>query len=417
VASESQGDDEPERSPSPFPFGFDLGRLAQMLQSSGPVNWEIARQVAEWVALEGGSDPVVADADRTQFDELTRAAQTHVVAETGLAATFRAPVELLGPGAWAELHLRALGPVLETLAATLGQGMRTEAEGLSDEAEDLGDKAGAGGATDPFAALMPMMVPVLLGLQAGSMAGFLARHALGRYDLPLPTSDEPTLVFVVDHVDNFEGAWSLPRADLRFYLALHEVVHAAVRSVPWVRERLVRLAQEYVGGYQMDASSIEMRFGNIDPSDPSSLGEIAQDPEALLGAMRSPAQEEPLRQLEVLTSALEGYADAVLERVGRRMLPSFDQIHEAMHRHRVERGEAERFIGKLLGLELDRAAYERGEAFCAGVVERAGPEALNRLFEREAMTPTPSEIEAPGLWLARIDLPTATDEGRADSDS
>jgi uncharacterized protein (DUF2342 family) len=121
--------------------------------------------------------------------------------------------------------------------------------------------------------------------------------------------------------------------------------------------------------------------------------------------MRSPAQEEPLRRLEVLTSVLEGYADSVLERIGRRLITSFDQIQEAMHRHRVERGEAERFIGKLLGIELDRAAYDRGASFCAGVIERAGPDGMNRLFEREAMVPTPAEIEAPGLWLARIDLP------------
>jgi putative hydrolase len=398
VAPESQGGNEPER-PS-FPFGFDLGQLAQMLQSSGPVNWEIARQVAAWVALEGGSDPPVAGADREQFDELTRAAQTLVVGETGLAATFRAPVDLLGPGAWAELHLRVLRPVLETLATTLAEGMKAEA---TDEPDASGGGAGAG--ADPFAALMPMIVPVLLGLQAGSMAGFLARHALGRYDLPLPTTDEPTLVFVVGHVDEFEREWSLPRADLRFYLALHEVVHAAVRSVSWVRERLVRLSQDYVAGYQMDPGSMEMSLGDFNPADPSSLGEIAQDPEALLGAMRSPAQDEPLRQLQVLTTVLEGYGDAVLERVGRRMIPSFDQIREAMRRHRVDRGEAERFIGKLLGLELDRAAYERGEAFCAGVVERAGPDGLNRMFEREEMVPTPAEIEAPGLWLARIDLP------------
>lgn len=400
MAPESQGGDEPERSP--FPFAFDMSAFAQMLQSTGPVNWEIARQVAAWVALEGGSDPAVAAADREQFDELTRAAQTHIVAETGLAATFRAPVELLGPGAWAELHLRVLRPVLERLATTLGEGMRAGAKGPGEEA---GESGGPFGGTDPFAALMPMIVPVMLGLQAGSMAGFLARHALGRYDLPLPVTDEPTLVFVVGHVDDFEQSWSLPRADLRFYLALHEVVHAAVRSVAWVRERIVRLAEEYVGGYEIDPSMIDIQFGDLDPSDPSSLGEIAQDPDALLGAMRSPAQEEPLRQLAGLTSVLEGYADTVLERVGRRLLPSFDQIQEAMHRHRVERGEAERFIGKLLGIELDRDAYERGAAFCAGVIERAGPEGLNRLFEREAMVPTPAEIEAPGLWLARIELP------------
>ena len=76
-----------------------------------------------------------------------------------------------------------------------------------------------------------------------------------------------------------------------------------------------------------------------------------------------------------------------------------------MQRHHVERGEAERFIEQLLGLRLDREHYERGEAFCRGVIERAGMEGLNRLWESRAMLPTPNELDAPGLWLARIDLP------------
>ena len=35
---------------------IDLGQVMRMLQSTGPVNWEIARQTAEWVALEGRPD-------------------------------------------------------------------------------------------------------------------------------------------------------------------------------------------------------------------------------------------------------------------------------------------------------------------------------------------------------------------------
>jgi len=54
----------------------------------------------------------------------------------------------------------------------------------------LGGQFGAG--ADPFGGLLTMLAPLLLGVQAGSMVGYLAQHALGRYDLPLPTDDEPT---------------------------------------------------------------------------------------------------------------------------------------------------------------------------------------------------------------------------------
>jgi len=91
-----------------------------MLQASGPVNWEIAAQVATHLATDGATEPPVDTATATQLEELARAAQTHVVAETGLAATFTTPVRTFGRRGWAELHLEALRPVLEALAVTLG---------------------------------------------------------------------------------------------------------------------------------------------------------------------------------------------------------------------------------------------------------------------------------------------------------
>ena len=398
-----------------MPFGgggFDLAQIMRMLQTQGPINWDVARQIAAWVAVDGGTERPIDPAAHAQLDELTRAAETHVVGETDLTGTYAASLRTLGPQGWAALHLDALRPVLEALATTLGKVMREAGPAPGELESGEPGPAGVPGAS-PFGpemlgGMMQMLAPALLGMQAGSMIGYLAQHALGRYDLPLPTSDKPSLCFVVQNIDNFEEAWSLDRADLRFYVAVHEVVHAAERSVPWVRERLVRLSTQYVSAYEVDPSALEDRFGSVDPADPSTLGSIAEDPEALLGAMHSARQDEPRRQLQLLTSVLEGYADSVLERVGAKLIPSFRQIHEAMERHRVERGEAEVFIEGLLGLKLERHHYEQGAAFCRGVIDRAGPEGLNRLWESERMLPTPAELDAPGLWLARIELPDAT---------
>jgi putative hydrolase len=439
VADSSQPEEpeEPENSPIPgfpgFLFGgaggdfdpskidfsqIDLGQVMRLLQSTGPVNWEIARQTAEWVALEGESEPPVSARDREQFEELAHAAQTLVVGETGLTATFATALATVGAKGWVDLHLVALRPVLEAMAATLGEAMQQV--GDDDEDDDIAG-AGAFPGVPGMAGLagmgnmMGLLAPALLGVQAGSMIGYLAQHALGRYDLPLPTGpapvgdspggDAPTLCFVVPNIDAFEEAWSLPRDDLRFYVALHETVHAAARSVPWVRGRLVRLAVDYVSSYEIDPSSFEAEFGMIDPQDPEAMQRMTENPERVLGAMQSPRQVAPREELQRLTAVVEGYADHVLTQIGRRLIPTFDQIHEAMQRHRVERGEAERFIEGLLGLKLERAHYERGQAFVDGVVERAGIEGLNRLWEEQSMLPTPNELDAPGLWLARIDLP------------
>ncbi len=96
----------------------------RILQSTGPVNWEVARQVAEQVALEGRPEPPVSPADRSQLEELAHAAQTLVVGETGLAATFATALTAVGPKGWVDLHLVALKPVLEALATTLGAAMQ-----------------------------------------------------------------------------------------------------------------------------------------------------------------------------------------------------------------------------------------------------------------------------------------------------
>ena len=367
----------------------DLSAMIGMLASPGPINWEMARQIARQVAAADGStrvDPAAA----SEYAELARAAQAHVAAVAPRAGALDTRVRVCTAVEWADTHLDSLRTVLEALATTLGAEFRTAG---TDAPSD-----------DPFAAILPMLAPMLLGLQAGSLVGHLAQHALGRYDLPLPTTDAPSLVFVAAHVDAFAEAWSLPRADLRFALAAREVVHASVRSEPWVRERLVALTTEYVQAYDLDLGTLEDRFGALDPADPASLEAVVADPAELLGAIRSPAQDAIQARLRVLATVLEGYADTVLETVVGPLLPTYDRIHEAVARHRIERGEAGRFAEALLGLDLARDDVERGVAFCRGVVERAGTDGLDRLWNGPDHLPTVNELEAPGLWLARIDL-------------
>jgi len=100
-----------------------------------------------------------------------------------------------------------------------------------------------------------------------------------------------------------------------------------------------------------------------------------------------------------------GYVDHVMDTTGRRLIGSWPALSEALKRRRVARGEGERFVERMLGLELGQAQYDRGAAFVRGVFERAGEDALGRLWRSERELPTPAEVDAPGLWLERIDLP------------
>ena len=414
--------------PQPLgPFGgFDLSQMLRFLQSDGPVHWEVARQVARWVALEGGGEPAVPDADRARLAEVAPAAEQRVLAETGEASPSPSLV-LLNRAEWADQALLTLRPVLERLAVSL-QGELPDLAAGADSADPsnpmganpfagifgLGGPGSPGGPGDPggpggnplagMAGMFGALGPLLLGVQCGFMVGQLAQGLLSEHDLLLPIADPPRPSLIVPNLEAFHAAWSIPADDLRFYLALGEGVRARLVSRPWVRERLVRLASEYVSSFRIDAAALEAQMGSVDFSDPSSFEGAMLDPDAMLGAMQSPEQMAVLERFQLTTAVLESYADFVVERLAEPMIKSLPTIREAMRRHRVERSEADRFIQRLLGLDPSRRLHDQAIAFCRGVEERAGHAALDRLLEAETMLPTLPELEAPGLWLARIEL-------------
>ena len=189
------------------------------------------------------------------------------------------------------------------------------------------------------------------------------------------------------------------------WVCLQEVTHHAVLGRPHVRGRLEALINEYVSRFEVDPEALEASLGNLDPTDAAGLQAVLGNPETLLGAMRSPGQQETLSRIETLTAVIEGFVDHVMDTTGRGLIGSYDQLTEALRRRRVEATDGERFAARLLGLELGRGQYERGATFVRGVVERAGESGLARLWATERELPTPAELDAPGLWLARIDLP------------
>jgi putative hydrolase len=376
-----------------------LRNLARLLTSQGPLNWEIARQLAQWTAAEGQSEDNPDPIARVQLEELLRVADLHVGEATGLATTATGgllSVAAVTPSDWALRTLEAWRPLLERLATSLGQPPTPD-----DDTELSSD--------DPMAKLLgnlPQAVaPLLLGMQAGSMVGHLAIRAMGQYDLPVPRPASDELLFVPPTIDRFATDWSLPVNDVRLWVCLHEVTHHAVLSRPHVRARLEELLTAYAGSFEPSGSDLEDRLGGFDPTDLAALQETFSNPEVLLGDLETPAQRELKVPLRALLAAIAGYVDHVMDVVGRRIIGAYGPLTEALRRRRLTEDDGTRFVGRLLGIELDGTVYERGAAFVRGVLERAGDDGLNRLWHSERELPTPAEIDAPGLWLARIDLP------------
>src|SRR5206468_6867396 len=180
--------------------------------------------------------------------------------------------------------------------------------------------------------------------------------------------------------------------------------HHAVLGLPHVRERLAELLDDYVSSFEVDPHSLEGSLGQLDLGDPSGLQALLGNPETLLGAIQTQTQRDLLTRIQALTVPIVGYVDHVLDVIGRPLITSHDMVTEAVRRRRVEATEGDRFVERLLGLELGQTQYERGSAFVRGVLERAGEDGLQRMWRAARELPTPAQLAAPGLWLARLGL-------------
>jgi putative hydrolase len=399
--------DEDPLGDDPFggiPF---LGELAKLFGSGGGVPWDNARQVAVSVATDGQSEANVDPVERMGIEQLARVADLHVADVTGLSTSTSGRSVAAVPvnrTRWVIDSLEAYRPLVERLATALGP----SAADLDDADADADDPMAG-----MFSGMLQMFQPMMLAMTAGSMVGHLGRRSLGQYDLPIPRpttgAHADDLLLVVPNLDAFADEWSLAPDDLRLWICVHDIAHHAILGVPHVRARLDDLLTRYVSSFTNDYSALEDRIGHIDPSDPNALAglqELVGSPDVILGAITSAEQSTLRPQLDALVAVVVGVVDHVLDVVGGKLIPSYGMLTEALRRRRVEAAEADRFVERLFGLELTQAAYDRGAAFVDGVVERAGEDGVRRLWSDAAHLPTPPEVDAPGLWLARLDLDT-----------
>jgi putative hydrolase len=396
--------------PAPFsggPLGDLLRNLARLLTAQGPLNWDVARQLASWTATEGASEPNPDPLARLNMEELLRVADMHIAEATGLATSRRGwlSVAAVTRAEWASRTLESWKPLLLQLASSLNNGAASMSPGGDDPIDEQKPPAGQDNPMDQLLGNLPQVIgPLVLGAQAGAMVGHLASRATGQYDMPMPPPSADELMAVTDAIDQFAKEWGLAPSDVRMYVCLRDVTHHAVLIRPHVAKVLEDHLIAYASAFRVPMDLIEQRLGNIDPSDLTSFQESLGDPEALFGEIQSDEQRRLLVPFRAFLAALAGYTDFVLDKVGQRLVGSYPLISEAFRRRRLEDGPGQRVLGKLLGIELDQETVDRGHAFVSGVVERAGEEGLSGLWASAASLPTPAEVDAPGLWLARTEF-------------
>ena len=395
------------------PFGDMMRNLARFFTGQGPLNWEIARQMAQWAAAGGSPEANPDPVSRVRLEELMRVAEMHVSEATGLdvGSAGVLTISAVTRSDWALRTLDDWKPLLEKLAVRMTP---EDPTGTGGAAPWFGGDPAAAGETaegpgdDPmarlFAGIPQVLGPFLFGLQSGSMVGQLAGRAMGQYDLPMPRPARSELMLVPETIDGFASDWSLAPDDVRMWICLREATNHAVLGRPHVRARLDELIGSYVDAFSPTSQTLEDRLGGLDLNDMAGLQAAFGDPATLLEEMQNDAQRQIQVPLRALLAAVVGYVDQIMDTVGRRLISSYGPLTEALRRHRLEENAGARVLGQLFGVTLDAASYDQGQAFVRGVLERAGDAGLSQLWRSERELPTPAELAAPGLWLARLEF-------------
>jgi putative hydrolase len=383
--------------------GF-FAELARLFAGPQGDPWQAASQLAVQIASQGRPEANVDPLVRVELEALARVAELHVTEATGLDPSPAERVEPVTRGEWSRRSVAAYRPLFERFAEALTRAQREL--GPPDPADPLSAVLGP---------MLELMGPMLVSVSAGAMIGHLGQAALGQYDLPVPRSGHEVLV-VPSGIAAAAGDWGVDGADLRLWVLVHELATHRTLGIPHVGRRLEALLVDFAAAFRPDARALEDRLGDLAPGydqgDLTGLGGLGglsgllEDPDGLLGALRSPAQDLLVPQLEALLAAVLGYVDLVVERTCGTLVPSHRVIRERMLQRRVRVSPADRFMERLLGLEVTTATIDRGRAFVDGVVHRAGDGALARLWADELDLPTAAEVDAPGLWLARIGVDT-----------
>jgi len=375
------------------PFTNPLfANLARAMAAQGPLQWDVARQTALMSATQGTAEHNVDPPRRVRTEELARVAAMHVREVAGLALN-DTKVEVVNRATWVQHTLTTWKPFFDALAEALAQ-PATSTDGDEDPALAM------------LSNMSRLIAPSMLGMSVGTLVGKLATTTFGQYDLPLPREPHGRLVLVVSNVDHFADEWSIPRDDMVMWALTHEMVNHAVFSIEPIRARLRSLVEQFAGGFRADANSVAEGLTRLDVSsgDPMKiLDSLLSDPTVLLGAARSSQQERLAPVLDAAMAAVVGFVDHQVDLVTARLLGGSTRIAEAVRRRRVAQTADRVFVERLLGVDLTTERVALGKRFIDGVVERAGEHGAQQLLASAESLPTPAELAAPGLWLARLE--------------
>lgn len=372
---------------SDLPFSGDgddlFAQLFRMFQSSGPVNWNLAKELTKNLA---GEREIIEPDLAEEYRELGTVAELRIQAMADLPAPSPGDLNPTDRTTWALENLQTFRILVEPLSDKLSGGFA----GIPG-AESLGQ----------MGAMLQPLGPALLGMQAGTMVGFMSHRVLGQFDTGIPAVDQDQPYLVVPNVEAFAFEAEVDARQVRLWATIHEMVFQRLMEVEWLKGHFVSLVNAFYETVEFDVSDLMGQMGALDDPDRirDLLGEDGASTPALLKGSADPVR---LAEIQSCTAFIEGYGDFLVRKTGSDLLPDLDRIESANARRRSEPDQAEQYLQQIAGLELQRHRAADAAEFCREVEQRWGEPALARVWEQPVNLPTLTEFTDPVGWAARV---------------
>src|SRR6478672_8019416 len=407
----------------PQQFADALRQFADMLSwQGGPVNWDLAKNVARHAIVAAG-DPSVLDAQRRDITEAVRLADLWLDEATSFPSGIR-KIEAWSRSEWLEATFPVWAKLFDPIAAKGVEAMsgmfNTDLSQLGDDVpEEMRQALGALGGPGGLGGLGPMMRQMggaMIGSQTGTALGELAREVIGSADIGLPLGPEGTAALLPAGVAEFGRGLSVDAGEVRLFLALREAAHQRLFAhVPWLRAHLLGAVEQYASGISVDMARLQEAMPDIDITNPEAISE-ALSGEGLFRPEDTPAQKAALTRLETALALVEGWVATVVSAAATERLTHADALAEAIRRRRATGGPAERTFATLVGLELRPRRLREAATMWRALTETRGIGGRDQVWGHPDLLPTAEDLDDPeGFVRGRpeLDLSGLTEDGGA----
>jgi putative hydrolase len=391
----------------PQQFADALRQFADLLSwRGGPVNWDLAKNVARH-AIAAAGDPSVLDAQRREITEAVRLADLWLDETAAFPSGVR-KIEAWSRSEWLEATFPVWAKLCDPIAAKGVEAMsgmlNTDPAQFGEEVPDeirqaLGALGGGTGGLAGLGAMLRQIGGAMIGSQTGTAVGELAREVVGSSDVGLPLGPEGVAALLPAGVAQFGQGLSVDAGEVRLFLALREAAHQRLFAhVPWLRAYLLGAVEQYASGITVDMTRLREAIPDVDLTNPEALREALAG-EGLFRPEDTPAQKAALVRLETALALVEGWVATVVSAAARSRLTHADALAEAIRRRRATGGPAELTFATLVGLELRPRRLREAAAIWQGLTDARGIDGRDALWAHPDLLPTPEDLESPDSFV------------------